>query len=28
EGFKKLSLQNPEKSAYFAARIKELENKI
>ncbi|MFT5818451.1 MAG: hypothetical protein ACI95K_001942, partial [Lentimonas sp.] len=24
----KLSLQNPEKSAYFAARIKELENKI
>lgn len=27
-GFKKLSLQNPEKSAYFAARIKELENKI
>lgn len=27
-GFEKLSLQNPEKSAYFAARIKELENKI
>jgi len=26
-GFKKLSLQNPDKSAYFAARIKEIENK-
>ena len=27
EGYKKLSLQNPEKSAYFAALIKELQHK-